>query len=300
MTGHRAFLASLPVETRIRLTKTRNAPGLARAALHFGALTATSCWIAAALPGWQVVLPIQGILLVFLFTAMHECSHRTAFATRWLNDLLGAVAGVLLVLPAEWFRAFHLAHHRHTQDPARDPELASAKPDSLVGWLWHVSGVPVWLGALKTLFRNAVNGPDEDFVPPRQKAMMQREARLMLVLYLAVAGLSVLAGTTMVLWLWVIPALLGQPFLRLFLLAEHGRCPFVADMFANSRTTTTTRAIRLLTWNMPFHAEHHAMPMVPFHLLPDLHDLSRFHLQTTAPGYAAFTRDYLERLGIDA
>ena len=44
-----------------------------------------------------------------------------------LEDNFRAVAracGLLLVLPADYFRAFHLRHHRFTQDPARDPELA--------------------------------------------------------------------------------------------------------------------------------------------------------------------------------
>jgi fatty acid desaturase len=46
---------------------------------------------------------------------------------------------------------------------------------------------------------------------------------------------------------------------------------------------------------MPYHVEHHVMPQVPFHRLPDLHRLMRASLKVTADGYAAFTRDYLSR-----
>lgn len=91
------------------------------------------------------------------------------------------------------------------------------------------------------------------------------------------------------------PCLLGQPALRLYLLAEHGDCPQVADMLQNTRTTFTARAVRALAWNMPYHAEHHLAPQVPFHRLPALHALIRDRLRVTAPGYAAFTRDYLAR-----
>ena len=87
--------------------------------------------------------------------------------------------------------------------------------------------------------------------------------------------------------------LLGFPFLRLYLLAEHGRCPSVANMFENTRTTMTTRAVRLLAWNMPYHAEHHAWPAVPFHKLPEVHDLAAAHLKRVSPGYGAFLREYL-------
>lgn len=50
----------------------------------------------------------------------------------------------------------------------------------------------------------------------------------------------------LVLWVWLVPVLLGQPFLRLYLLAEHGDCPKVANMFQNTRTTFTNRIVRFL------------------------------------------------------
>ena len=39
-------------------------------------------------------------------------------------------------------------------------------------------------------------------------------------------------------------------------------------MLENSRTTYTNALVRFLAWNMPFHAEHHAWPSIPFHALP--------------------------------
>ena len=98
-------------------------------------------------------------------------------------------------------------------------------------------------------------------------------------------------------WVWILPALLGQPFLRLYLLAEHGDCPRVANMLENTRTTFTTALVRFLAWNMPYHAEHHVFPAVPFHRLPELHRLLRDHLRVTADGYVTFTRQYLARRG---
>ena len=95
---------------------------------------------------------------------------------------------------------------------------------------------------------------------------------------------------------WLLPLVLGQPFLRLYLLAEHGRCPMVANMFENTRTTFTNRIVRFLAWNMPYHAEHHAMPMVPFHALPALHAEVQTHLKSVSHGYVEFTADYARDL----
>lgn len=293
LVDHRSFLASLPAEVRSDLTRTRNAPALWRAGLHLGAILGLGAAIVAGVPGWPWLLFPQGVLIVFLFTALHEASHRTAFATRGLNDALATVSGFLLLIGPEWFRAYHFAHHRHTQDPAKDPELAGGgKPATWPGFLWHLTGLPVWGGALRVLWRTATGAAPEDFVPPRLLPRLRTEARVFLALYGLLVAISLAAGSTALVLAWIAPALLGQPVLRLYLLAEHGRCPMVADMFLNSRTTFTTRVVRWIAWNMPYHAEHHAFPAVPFHRLPDLHRLARPHLKTTEQGYARFAARY--------
>jgi len=93
----------------------------------------------------------------------------------------------------------------------------------------------------------------------------------------------------------MLPALLGQPFLRLYLLAEHGRCPPVANMLENTRTTLTNRAVRFLAWNMPYHIEHHSAPNVPFHKLPGLHQIMQTDLISTSPNYRVFTKNYVSK-----
>jgi fatty acid desaturase len=104
-------------------------------------------------------------------------------------------------------------------------------------------------------------------------------------LYLAVAAVSLVTGSLLAVELWLVPLLLGEPFLRAYLLAEHGACPFVADMLENSRTTFAVRAVRFIAWNMPYHTAHHAFPTVPFHRLPELTAAIREAIGVTAEGY---------------
>lgn len=293
---HRALIASLPADERQRLMRRSDRPGLVQLALHGGGILGLGGLIAAQVPGWPALMAVQGVLIVFLFTALHETIHRTAFATRWLNDAVAHVSGFLIALPVEWFRHFHFAHHRHTQDPKRDPELASPKPETWRQYLVHLTGLPVWYSHLRTLVRNAVGGCDDGFVPQSAQGRVRTEAQAMLAGYALAAAASAIAGSAALLYVWVLPVLLGQPVLRLYLLAEHGRCPHVANMFANTRTVFTNRLVRGLAWNMPFHAEHHAWPAVPFHRLPELHTLAAPHLQVTESGYAAFHRKYAPAL----
>jgi fatty acid desaturase len=214
--------------------------------------------------------------------------HRTAFASRRINDAVAFAAGALLVLPPEYFRAFHFAHHRFTQDPARDPELAVPPPATLPEYLWRVSGIPNWGKRLSVTLKHALTGRvSEPFVAEGKRAPIVREARILWLCYAALLALSLYFRSTAALVYWIVPVMLGQPFLRLYLLSEHMGCPFTEDMYANTRTTYTNAAVRLLTWQMPFHVEHHAFPAVPFHALARLNVYIRPRIKVSAPGYLA-------------
>jgi fatty acid desaturase len=293
---HRSLIKSLSPEQRSRLTRRSDLKGLAQLALHVGAILGVGCLILLRVPFWPILLLVQGVLIIFLFTALHETIHRTVFKTQWMNVAAARFCAFLIALPPDWFRYFHFAHHRFTQDPEKDPELAAPKPETLGQYLATVSGLPVWWSHGKTLLRNALGRCDDAFVPASGRAKVQREAIAMIAAYGLVLALSLASGSTALLFIWVLPVILGQPFLRLYLMAEHGRCPYVANMLENSRTTFTNWLVLKLTWNMPYHAEHHVFPAVPFHQLPAFHDLTRPHLRVTEKGYNRFHRKYLAAL----
>ena len=287
---HRRIIASLGAEERAGLLARSNVPGLIHLAGHAGAIVLMAALIALEVPGWWLLLPVQGIFIVFLFTTLHETIHETAFRAAWINRAVSAVAGFLLILPPQWLRYFHFAHHRFTHDPERDPELASPKPETVGRYLLYLSGIPVWWSQGRWLVTHAIGGKTDEFVPERGRGKVRREAVTYLALYAAIAAASVAAGSALLLKIWIVPMVLGQPFLRAYLLAEHTRCPHVANMLVNSRTTFTTSLVRFLAWNMPYHAEHHAYPAVPFHKLPRFHQIVRDHLAITERGYVRFHR----------
>ncbi len=294
---HRDIIASLTDAERARLTARTDAEGVRHLAVHWGLILLLGGLIAARVPFWWLLILPQGVLIVFLFTLLHEAVHRTPFRSDWLNTLAAYVSGFLLFLGPTWFRYFHFAHHRHTQDPENDPELATPKPETLAQYVLHVSGLPVYWGEAKGLVMNALGRGTAAYVPAKGAARVEREAAVMLGLYAGLLGLSLWSGSALLWWCWILPALVGQPFLRLYLLAEHGRCAFVANMLENTRTTATNRIVRFLAWNMPYHAEHHAYPAVPFHRLPDFHAVVAAHLRETERGYARFNARYVAGLG---
>jgi fatty acid desaturase len=293
---HRAIIASLSASDRALLTGLTNRDGILRAALHFGAILVFAAAILIRIPFWPLLLPLEGILIIFLFTAMHETIHGTAFRSAWLNRAVSTISGFLIFIPPVWFRYFHFAHHRHTHDPDNDPELMSRKPETVAQYALYLSGLPLWTGMAKVMAANAAGIADERYVPEKGKAKVQLEARITIAAYAAFALASVAFSSPALLWAWIVPVLLGQPFLRAYLLAEHARCPHVANMLENTRTTFTTVLVRLIAWNMPFHAEHHAYPAVPFHKLPRFHQVVAEHLRTTERGYVTFHRKFASGL----
>lgn len=293
---HRAFVAGLTDAQRSALHTLGDGPGLWRLAVHAGLIALCIAIIVAAATFWYLSLPILGIFYAALFMLQHECTHKTPFRSRALNEAVGWIAGLILVQPFIWFRYFHLAHHRHTNDPERDPELlGNGKPATVGAYIFHLSTVGYWGAKIATLWQNALGRCDADYLPARARRRIQREAWVYAVAY-AAAALFTIVVSPILLWIWFIPLIIGLPFLRFYLLAEHGHCPAAADMFENTRTTLTTRLTRFLAWNMPYHAEHHACPAVPFHKLPELHQLCAEHLKSVSDGYVDFHRRYVRTL----
>lgn len=292
---HRALIASLPPEAKDRLQQRSDSAGLLHLGGYLTLLALTSSGIALQAPLWPLLILPQGVLLVFFFTLSHECTHKTPFRTGWLNDAVGHLVSVPIALPFTWFRYFHLAHHKWTNHPEKDPELGGKpRPDNWPSLLIYLAGWHYWKGMAIVLLQNAFGRIDAPYLPTRQHRAMRIEARALLAIY-TIAAAS-LFFSPLLFWVWILPVLVGQPFLRLYLLAEHGLCPPVANMLENSRTTFTNRAIRFVAWNMPYHAEHHAFPNVPFHQLPALHHWTREHLRSTSDGYSEFAGDYVSTL----
>ncbi len=280
-----------------QLCQRSNRPGMLRLCIHLAIIGAGAAlvWIAGfswwLLPAWTV----YGTVLVFLFAPLHECIHRTAFRSRKLNEAVATAVGFLLLLPANYFRAFHFAHHRYTNDPEKDPELLTAKPASAQQYVWAMCGLAsYWWPQIRTILLHARGRVDEAFIPESDHKKIILEARLHLIAYGTVFGISIASETIIFLMYWVVPVMLGMVALRLFLLAEHAGCELSDNMLKNTRTTLTNPAVNLLTWNMPYHCEHHVFPAVPFHQLPALHQHLKPRLAVVSDGYRRFHGEFLE------
>ncbi len=295
--AHRDAVAAIDQVTMLGLTSTTDGHAALRLGVHLSMIGLLG-WAVATSDG-IVQLAFQaalGVPLVFLFCAQHESIHRTAFRTPRINDLLAAVIGFVILVPSREFRYFHFAHHRFTQDPAHDPELQGPSARTRAGYLLHLSGWFYWRAKIASYRALAFGGPRPAYVPARAEARVRTEARAHLAALALILIVSAAGGSTAALTFWLLPMVLGQPWLRAYLMAEHTACPLVPDMLANTRTVLTHRLIRWLAWEMPWHTAHHLVPTVPFHRLRALTALIEERLSAVSDGYPAAHREIVRTL----
>jgi fatty acid desaturase len=298
VTGERARqMRVVPTDALRRLSTPSDRAGLLQAGAHV-ALLMLGGWLVLETRGtWWVApaLVLQAIFVNTLFGAMHESVHYGSFRTKWLADVLAFFSGAAILNNAAFYRYYHYAHHRYTQDPARDPELiTSGTPRTWGQYLLRMSALPfLAIRARDILVFPFGRRGDVDYIEEEGWPEVHRWGRLLLAFYVALVVGSILLETTAVLWVWVIPLFVGLPLLRLYLVCEHTLCPNSDDGFANTRTTLSNRFVRFLMWNLPYHAEHHLFPSIAFHNLPEAHQLLRPHLKFVAPSYTSVHRDII-------
>ena len=162
--------------------------------LHLAAIAAAG-WLVAAGPGWAKLpgIVLLGVAQSALFAPIHETMHLTAFANRRANAVVGWLAACPSLLNWHFYTAFHLAHHRFTQDPARDPELTPPPPKALDGYLMRVLAVNYWRARAKVAAdccRGDLSG--YPYIPVAQRGRIIASVRGMCVLLASLALASAL------------------------------------------------------------------------------------------------------------
>src|SRR3954468_13848751 len=247
--GHRlkplapAMLRELSVRSNLR--------GAAQSLSHYGlvVLVGTLIWWVSSAWGVLWALPlmvVQGYLVAFLFMAVHETAHKTAFKSRGLNLAVGYLSAFIIGLPYEYYCLFHWDHHRYTQDPDKDPELiVGVKPTSDTQLAIAYSGLLQVAGRLRLMLDHAVTGKVVvPWIPESRRTIIVTEARAYVALYALLLVLSLWFSSALLLWAWIVPLIIGQFFLRPYLYAEHTGCERTRSAFQNTRTTYTGAIVK--------------------------------------------------------
>ena len=293
-------------EALAALTRRSNAQSALRFALQMTILIGLGSVvvIADSVVFWLPGLIALAAVIASTFAPFHECTHSTAFASRNLNTIVAWGAALPFGMSPTFYREFHFAHHRHTQDPDNDPELLAYPgllvdwPNHLRHWLFVIGGWRL-LRAKLMLMRNMWLRPEHAYnASPWARrdrlVRMKWETRALSIVWLslpigAVAGVPGCTALTAAL-------LLSHLFQSVWVSSEHTGLTTEGSILERTRTVLTPPLIRWFLWNMNFHAEHHGWPAVPWHRLEALHAKVAPHV-ITERGYLRLHRGVWRRMG---
>lgn len=227
----------------------------------------------------------------------HECGHRTAFATPWMNAVVYQLASFMLMRnPAVW-RASHVRHHTDTVIVGRDPEIVAMRPPDLLKVCLNLFGLLDTIHLMRRMVLHASGQlhPEEAmYVRETDRPQVFWTARVWLAIYAATVLAAIAFGSWIPLMLIGLPRLYGAwhhvmtGLLQHLALAEN-----VTDHRLNTRTVMMNPVSRFIYLNMNYHLEHHMFTMVPYYNLPKLHALIRHDTPAPAPSITAALREIL-------
>lgn len=279
------YHTDIPRKQMKALMQRKDGPGIRDTAILFGSMIVfaaigivlwPSLW---SLPFWLAYGMLYGSAMD---SRWHECSHGTAFKTRWMNDVVYQIASFCMVRNPHTWRWSHARHHTDTIIVGRDPEIAIMRPPDFVRLIANFFGlVDAWNGWGRMLYNTAgkVHPEEAAYIPQQEQYKVIRVARIWVAIYAGVIALALLLGTILPLMIVGLPRLYGAWHHVMTGLLQHGGlAENVIDHRLNSRTVYMNPISRFIYWNMNYHVEHHMFPMVPYHRLPELHDAIKYDL----------------------
>ena len=234
----------------------------------------------------------------------HECGHGTAFKTRWMNDVVYQIACFMIMRNPVTWRWSHARHHTDTVIVGRDPEIAVMRPPDLVRVVLNFFGILDVGYAMLDMVRNAagiITPEEKSFIPEMEWPKVIRVARIWVAIYAATIALAIVMGSILPLVLVGLPRLYGAWHMVMCGLLQHGGlADNVIDHRLNSRSVLMNPVSRFIYWNMNYHVEHHMFPMVPYHALPQLHEMIKHDLpvanRSIIDGYREMVPAFLRQL----
>jgi fatty acid desaturase len=277
----------------------------------FGAAWAWDFYWIAGVAATPVALAIIGGRQLGLSILMHDGAHGLLHPNRKWNNWLGQwPSGAATGSDLHAYRAYHLTHHKYTQQP-EDPDLSLSKPfptskaslqrkavRDLTGQTFFKQRssqfAAAWRGvqamlqgetgdgsrdtsagrALNLQSRSGIDAPVANIDGAKTTA---RTVGRFLAIQLIILAVSLILWGWMPFLLWVVSlATTFQLFLRIRNIAEHA-CTTTGsdDPFTHARTTYANLIERttVAPYWVNFHSEHHLFMGVPCYSLPLAHAL---------------------------
>lgn len=262
-----------------QLMQRKDGPAVRDTLIWFGALAVTG-WLGFHFWGtWWAAPAFLAYGVLYGSSAdsrWHECGHRTAFKTAWMNDVVYYIASFMMLREAVSWRYSHTRHHTDTIIVGRDPEIQVPRPPDIAGILLNLFALKRGAKEMKKLIANCfgrLTAEENDYMPVSEARKAVWVARIEVLILAGFTGWAIAIGSWLPVMYVGLPTFYGGWLVLVYALTQHaGMAEDVLDHRLNSRTIYMNRLNRFLYWNMNYHIEHHIFPTVPYHALPALHE----------------------------
>ena len=232
--------------------------------------------------------PLTFVIAVVLIAArqlglailMHDAAHGVLIGTRKWNDPVSQwLAAYPVFTDTIPYRAYHLVHHRRTQQPD-DPDIGLSAPFPITRasfvrkMIRDVTG-QTGFKQRRAQFRAGFGKPGQPLAV-RVATFRRKLGGPVITNLVLLAILTAFGKPHYYLMFWVLPLITWHMVItRVRNIAEHAVVPDDNDVFRNARTTYASlweRAIIAPYW-VNYHVDHHLLMYVPCYNLPKLHRL---------------------------
>jgi fatty acid desaturase len=232
--------------------------------------------------------PLTFIIAVVLIAArqlglailMHDAAHGVLMGTRKWNDPVSQwLAAYPVFTDTIPYRAYHLVHHRRTQQPD-DPDIGLSapfpitRPSFMRKMVRDITG-QTGFKQRRAQIRAALGKPGQP-LSVRWAIFRRKLGGPVMTNLVLLALLTAFGKPHYYLMFWVLPLITWHMVItRVRNIAEHAVVPDDNDVFRNARTTYASwweRAIIAPYW-VNYHVDHHLLMYVPCYNLPKLHRL---------------------------
>lgn len=232
-----------------------------------------ACWLTlwplvlfGIIPLWLcLIIATANVMLSYLpsHEAQHDIIARPGDRLRWLNELVGHVSTIPLVLPYGAAKLTHLEHHKHTNHPEKDPDYSTHAPNALAAiWKSITNRQPGATGGFNS-YGEVLQGmgtPQADIA--LMVAILYQLFFYTLMIGMAWSGYALEAAV-----LWWLPHHIGMTYIQFYLSwAPH----HPSEQQGRYKDTRAWRSAfgNVLTMGMQYHVIHHLYPRIPLMRTP--------------------------------
>ncbi len=152
------FHSAIPRKRMKELMRREDMPAIRWTALWLGVMLVSAGLAIATWGEWYafVFLLVYGILYGSGGDSRwHETGHRTAFRTKWMNDVVYYIASFMVFREPETWRWSHARHHSDTIIVGRDAEIAGKRSVPFYKYLLELFSFAAFPAELKQWIQNA-------------------------------------------------------------------------------------------------------------------------------------------------